>query len=61
MPLFLHLAVQLAKGYPLPALGKMELVNTQLEILKVRIAIGSFLQKHYLKTKQLSLEKIKPY
>lgn len=28
--------VQLGKGYPLPALGKMELVNTQLQILKVR-------------------------
>lgn len=28
--------VQLSKGYPLPALGKMKLVNTQLQIMQVR-------------------------
>lgn len=28
--------VQLGKGYPLPALGKMELENTKLQILQVR-------------------------
>lgn len=31
--------VELAKGYPLPALGKMRLVNTQLQVLKVRDGI----------------------
>lgn len=47
MPLFfffVHFTVQLAKGYPLPALEKMELVDTELQILKVRIAISSFLK-----------------
>lgn len=33
--------VQLAKGYPLPALGKMELVDTQLQIVKDFILIGT--------------------
>lgn len=33
--------VQLAKGYPLPALGKMELVNTQLQIYKDFLLIGT--------------------
>ncbi|TNN78594.1 Bactericidal permeability-increasing protein [Liparis tanakae] len=33
------LNVQLAKGYPLPALGKMNLVNTQLQVLKEHVSI----------------------
>lgn len=35
------LNVQLAKGYPLPALGKTKLVNTQLQVLKDYILIGT--------------------
>ncbi|XP_076609283.1 bactericidal permeability-increasing protein [Chaetodon auriga] len=35
------LNVQLAKGYPLPTLGKMKLVNTQLQVLKDHILIGT--------------------
>ncbi|XP_070814632.1 bactericidal permeability-increasing protein [Chaetodon trifascialis] len=35
------LNVQLEKGYPLPALGKMKLVNTQLQVLKDYILIGT--------------------
>ncbi|XP_075880786.1 bactericidal permeability-increasing protein-like [Nelusetta ayraudi] len=33
--------VQLAKGYPLPALGQMELVDTQLQIFKDFLQIGT--------------------
>lgn len=47
----LHCAVQLAKGYPLPTLGNMELVKTELQILKVKIIIGSFLEKNFKKKK----------
>uniref|UniRef100_A0A4W6D5L7 Bactericidal permeability-increasing protein n=1 Tax=Lates calcarifer TaxID=8187 RepID=A0A4W6D5L7_LATCA len=39
-----RLNVQLAKGYPLPALGKMKLVNTQLEVLKDYMLIGTDVQ-----------------
>ncbi|XP_033977847.1 bactericidal permeability-increasing protein-like [Trematomus bernacchii] len=35
---------QLAKGYPLPTLGKMELVNTQLLVLKDYMLIGTDVQ-----------------
>uniref|UniRef100_A0A3Q3WLL0 Bactericidal permeability-increasing protein n=1 Tax=Mola mola TaxID=94237 RepID=A0A3Q3WLL0_MOLML len=35
------LNAQLAKGYPLPSLGKMELVNTQLQVLKGYMLIGT--------------------
>ncbi|KAJ4926862.1 hypothetical protein JOQ06_014606 [Pogonophryne albipinna] len=35
---------QLAKGYPLPTLGKMKLVNTQLLVLKDYVMIGSDVQ-----------------
>ncbi|XP_062250891.1 bactericidal permeability-increasing protein-like [Platichthys flesus] len=38
------LNVQLAKGYPLPAIGKMKLVNTQLQILKDYMLIGTDVQ-----------------
>lgn len=58
---FLHFAVQLAKGYPLPALGKMELVDTQLQIYKVWIAIGSFLKKNYETTKTIKFGKIETW
>uniref|UniRef100_A0A8D3B3H3 Bactericidal permeability-increasing protein n=2 Tax=Scophthalmus maximus TaxID=52904 RepID=A0A8D3B3H3_SCOMX len=33
--------VQLAKGYPLPAIGKMKLVKTQLQVLKDYMLIGT--------------------
>ncbi|KAI4826614.1 hypothetical protein KUCAC02_030054 [Chaenocephalus aceratus] len=36
--------VQLAKGYPLPTLGKMNLVNTQLLVLKGHLMIGTDVQ-----------------
>uniref|UniRef100_A0A3Q2ZWY0 Bactericidal permeability-increasing protein n=1 Tax=Kryptolebias marmoratus TaxID=37003 RepID=A0A3Q2ZWY0_KRYMA len=36
--------VQLAKGYPLPALGKIQLVNPQLQILKDYMLIGTDVQ-----------------
>uniref|UniRef100_A0AAQ4NTF9 Bactericidal permeability-increasing protein n=1 Tax=Gasterosteus aculeatus aculeatus TaxID=481459 RepID=A0AAQ4NTF9_GASAC len=36
--------VQLAKGYPLPAIGKMQLVNTQLQVLKDYMLIGTDVQ-----------------
>ncbi|KAA8593527.1 hypothetical protein FQN60_009643 [Etheostoma spectabile] len=36
--------VELAKGYPLPTLGKMKLVNTQLQVLKDYILIGTDVQ-----------------
>ncbi|XP_044077876.1 bactericidal permeability-increasing protein-like isoform X2 [Siniperca chuatsi] len=36
--------VQLAKGYPLPTLGKMKLVNTQLQVLKDYMLIGTDVQ-----------------
>ncbi|XP_029286986.1 bactericidal permeability-increasing protein-like [Cottoperca gobio] len=39
-----QLNVQLAKGYPLPTLGKMTLVNTQLHVLKDYMLIGTDLQ-----------------
>ncbi|KAL3059236.1 hypothetical protein OYC64_011204 [Pagothenia borchgrevinki] len=35
---------QLAKGYPLPTLGKMKLVNTQLLVLKDHVMIGTDVQ-----------------
>ncbi|XP_061687505.1 bactericidal permeability-increasing protein [Syngnathoides biaculeatus] len=35
------LNVQLGKGYPLPSLGKMNLVNTDLQILKDYVLIGT--------------------
>ncbi|XP_056293212.1 bactericidal permeability-increasing protein-like [Pseudoliparis swirei] len=38
------LNVQLAKGYPLPTLGKMKLVNTQLQVLKDYVLIGTDVQ-----------------
>uniref|UniRef100_A0A8C4FFL3 Bactericidal permeability-increasing protein n=1 Tax=Dicentrarchus labrax TaxID=13489 RepID=A0A8C4FFL3_DICLA len=38
------LNVQLAKGYPLPTLGKMKLVNTQLQVLKDYMLIGTDVQ-----------------
>ncbi|XP_061731325.1 bactericidal permeability-increasing protein-like [Nerophis ophidion] len=36
--------VQLGKGYPLPALGKMKLANTELHILKDYLLIGTDVQ-----------------
>ncbi|KAG7243006.1 hypothetical protein INR49_016772 [Caranx melampygus] len=39
-----QLNVQLAKGYPLPAIGKMKLVNTQLQVLKDYMLIGTDVQ-----------------
>ncbi|XP_039859094.1 bactericidal permeability-increasing protein-like [Simochromis diagramma] len=36
--------VQLAKGYPLPTIGKMKLMNTQLDVLKDYILIGTDVQ-----------------
>ncbi|XP_023280522.1 bactericidal permeability-increasing protein-like [Seriola lalandi dorsalis] len=36
--------VQLAKGYPLPAIGKMKLVNTQVQVLKDYMLIGTDVQ-----------------
>ncbi|KAI3370455.1 hypothetical protein L3Q82_025222, partial [Scortum barcoo] len=38
------LNVQLAKGYPLPTLGKMKLVNTELQVLKDYMLIGTDVQ-----------------
>ncbi|XP_072238984.1 bactericidal permeability-increasing protein-like [Leuresthes tenuis] len=38
------LNAQLAKGYPLPAIGKMKLVNTQLQVLKDYVLIGTDVQ-----------------
>ncbi|KAG8007388.1 Bactericidal permeability-increasing protein [Nibea albiflora] len=38
------LNAQLAKGYPLPTLGKMKLVNTQLQVLKDYMLIGTDVQ-----------------
>ncbi|KAM3622099.1 uncharacterized protein V6R79_020311 [Siganus canaliculatus] len=38
------LNVQLAKGYPLPALGKMKLVNTDIQVLKDYMLIGTDVQ-----------------
>ncbi|XP_059186264.1 bactericidal permeability-increasing protein-like [Centropristis striata] len=38
------LNVQLAKGYPLPTLGKMKLVNTDLQVLKDHVLIGTDVQ-----------------
>ncbi|XP_056293211.1 bactericidal permeability-increasing protein-like [Pseudoliparis swirei] len=38
------LNVQLAKGHPLPTLGKMTLVNTQLQVLKDYVLIGTDVQ-----------------
>ncbi|XP_053723754.1 bactericidal permeability-increasing protein-like [Synchiropus splendidus] len=38
------LNVKFAEGYPLPALGKMQLVNTQLRVLKDYILIGTDVQ-----------------
>ncbi|KAK2862587.1 hypothetical protein Q5P01_002120 [Channa striata] len=35
---------QLAKGYPLPTIGKMNLVNTQLQVLKDYVLIGTDVQ-----------------
>ncbi|XP_030585071.1 bactericidal permeability-increasing protein-like [Archocentrus centrarchus] len=35
---------QLAKGYPLPTIGKMKLMNTQLDVLKDYILIGTNVQ-----------------
>ncbi|KAK2862586.1 hypothetical protein Q5P01_002119 [Channa striata] len=35
---------QLAKGYPLPTVGKMKLVNTQLQVLKDYMLIGTDVQ-----------------
>ncbi|KAM3877984.1 bactericidal permeability-increasing protein-like [Diretmus argenteus] len=35
---------QLQKGYPLPAIGKMKLVNTQLHVLKGYMLIGTDIQ-----------------
>ncbi|XP_010764716.1 bactericidal permeability-increasing protein-like [Notothenia coriiceps] len=39
-----RLNAQLAKGYPLPTLGKMKLVNTQLLVLKDHLMIGTDVQ-----------------
>lgn len=39
-----QLNVQLAKGYPLPTLGKMKLVNTELQVLKDYMLIGTDVQ-----------------
>ncbi|XP_060897379.1 bactericidal permeability-increasing protein-like [Labrus mixtus] len=38
------LNARLAKGYPLPTLGKMKLVNTQLQVLKDYMLIGTDVQ-----------------
>ncbi|KAM6947471.1 bactericidal permeability-increasing protein isoform 1-T3 [Lycodopsis pacificus] len=38
------LNVELAKGYPLPTLGKMKLVNTRLQVLKDYMMIGTDVQ-----------------
>ncbi|XP_034538340.1 bactericidal permeability-increasing protein-like [Notolabrus celidotus] len=38
------LNAKLAKGYPLPTLGKMKLVNTQLQVLKDYMLIGTDVQ-----------------
>ncbi|XP_026162871.1 bactericidal permeability-increasing protein-like [Mastacembelus armatus] len=38
------LNVQLAKGYPLPKIGKMKLVNTELQVLKDYMLIGTDVQ-----------------
>ncbi|XP_041638812.1 bactericidal permeability-increasing protein [Cheilinus undulatus] len=38
------LNAQLAKGHPLPSLGKMKLVNTQLQVLKDFMLIGTDVQ-----------------
>ncbi|KAL6111330.1 bpifc [Pungitius sinensis] len=38
------LNVQLAKGYPLPTIGKMKLVNLQLQVLKDYMLIGTDVQ-----------------
>ncbi|KAM4587911.1 bactericidal permeability-increasing protein-like isoform 1-T3 [Odontesthes bonariensis] len=38
------LNAQLAKGYPLPTIGKMKLVNTQLQVLKDYMLIGTDVQ-----------------
>ncbi|XP_037631734.1 bactericidal permeability-increasing protein-like [Sebastes umbrosus] len=38
------LNVQLAKGYPLPTLGKMNLLNTELQVLKDYMLIGTDVQ-----------------
>ncbi|XP_040015637.1 bactericidal permeability-increasing protein-like [Xiphias gladius] len=38
------LNVQLAKGYPLPTIGKMKLVDTQLQVLKDYMMIGTDVQ-----------------
>ncbi|XP_077430020.1 bactericidal permeability-increasing protein-like [Vanacampus margaritifer] len=38
------LNVQLAKGYPLPTIGKMKLVNTDLQVLKDYMLIGTDVQ-----------------
>lgn len=35
---------QLAKGYPLPSIGKMKLMNTQLDVLKDYMLIGTDVQ-----------------
>ncbi|XP_040889037.1 bactericidal permeability-increasing protein-like [Toxotes jaculatrix] len=39
-----RLNVQLSKGYPLPTIGKMKLVNTQLQVLKDYMLIGTDVQ-----------------
>uniref|UniRef100_G3P9B1 Bactericidal permeability-increasing protein n=1 Tax=Gasterosteus aculeatus TaxID=69293 RepID=G3P9B1_GASAC len=39
-----QLNVQLAKGYPLPTIGKMTLVNTKLQVLKGYMLIGTDVQ-----------------
>ncbi|XP_069023149.1 bactericidal permeability-increasing protein-like [Embiotoca jacksoni] len=39
-----RLNVQLAKGYPLPTFGNMKLVNTQLQVLKGYMLIGTDVQ-----------------
>ncbi|KAK9529545.1 hypothetical protein VZT92_013629 [Zoarces viviparus] len=39
-----QLNVELAKGYPLPTLGKMKLVKTQLQVLKDYMMIGTDVQ-----------------
>ncbi|KAM9759920.1 bactericidal permeability-increasing protein-like isoform 1-T1 [Menidia menidia] len=38
------LNAQLAKGYPLPTVGKMRLVNTQIQVLKDYMQIGTDIQ-----------------
>ncbi|XP_051804649.1 bactericidal permeability-increasing protein-like [Acanthochromis polyacanthus] len=39
-----QLNAQLSKGYPLPAIGKMKLVNAQLQVLKDYVLIGTDVQ-----------------